>query len=74
MGSILSVFSKNRIIRTDPLSIMDPLPRPRFNTLDIRPDEVVPSVRTYPDIYTLPVPISRRAKKTLRKHRKRIVV
>lgn len=73
-GNLLSLFSKNRIIRTNPLSVLEPLPKARFNTLDIRLCEAAVSVRTYPDIYKLPTPLSRRARKTLRKHRRHIAI
>lgn len=70
----LQIFSKNRIIRPNPISIMDPLPRPPFNTIDVRTLETIISVSTYPDIYILPIPHLRRVTKTLRKQRKRIIV
>lgn len=72
--NILSIFSKNRIIRMNPLSILEPLPKARFNTLDIRLYGVMVSERTYPDIYKFSTPLPRRIRKTLRKHRKRIAV
>lgn len=72
--SILSLFSKQRIIRMNPVSILEPLPKTRFNTLDVRLYEPLLSIRTFPDIYRLPIPLSRRAKKTLRKHRRRIAI
>lgn len=68
--NILSLFSKNRVIRMNPLSILEPLPKARFNTLDVRLYEPLAPIRTFPDIYRLPAPLSRRAKKALRKHRK----
>lgn len=73
-GNILSIFSRNRVVRTNPVSILKPLPKPPFNTLDIRLMETIPSVRIYPDIYSFPVPLTRRVRKTLRRNRKRIAI
>ncbi|HBB27497.1 TPA: hypothetical protein DCZ36_03315, partial [Candidatus Gracilibacteria bacterium] len=72
--SILSLFSKQRVIRVNPISILEPLSKTRFNTLDVRSYEPLISIRTFPDIYRLPAPLSRRAKKVLRKHRKGITI
>jgi hypothetical protein len=72
--SFLQIFSKNRIIRPNPISLLSPLPHPPFNTIDIRTLETIVSVSTYPDIYILPIPHLRRVTKTLRKQRKRIIV
>ncbi len=70
----LQIFSKQRIIRPNPISILSPLPRPPFNTIDIRSLEPLISLSTHPDIYILPIPHLRRVTKTLRKQRKRIIV
>lgn len=72
--NILSIFSKHRVIRTNPISIIKPLSKTRFNTLDIRSYETIVSTRVYSDIYYTPTPLSRRARKVLRKHRRRIVI
>ncbi|MDD2916990.1 MAG: DUF4012 domain-containing protein [Candidatus Gracilibacteria bacterium] len=71
---MLHIFSKNRIVRLDPLSIIDPLPKIVFNSLDIRTMEERLSERLHFDIYSFPVPIRKRIRKTLRKNRKRIAI
>lgn len=73
-GNILSIFSKNRIIRMNPVSVLSPLSRIPFNALDIRSLEPLPLTRVYPDIYRLPTPPVRRIRKALRKHRKGIAL
>lgn len=70
----LSLFSKQRIIRLNPLSVIEALPRTASSTLDMRMLEPIVSVRTYPDLYKFPTPLTRRARKALRKHRKRIAI
>ena len=72
--NILSIFSKSRIIRVNPLSILNPLPRTHFNTLDIRLLKEIPSLKTYPDLYSFPVPLSRRTKKAIKRNRRRIAI
>ena len=73
-SNFLQIFSKQRIIRTNPLSLLSTLPTIQFNSLDIRALEEIPSGKLYPDIYNFPLPLSRHIKKTLRKNRKRIAV
>lgn len=73
-ASILSIFSKNRVIRLNPLSVLSPLPISPFNTLDMRLLPKIVSVKTYPDIFAFPVPLTKRVRKTLRRHRKGIVI
>lgn len=58
----------------NPLSILEPLPKTRFNTLDVRLYKPIVSLRVYSDIYASTTPLSRRAKKALRKHRKHIAI
>ncbi len=72
--SILGIFSKNRVIRTNPLSILTSLPAPVFNTLDVRTMEYMIPSRIYSDIYSFPVPLSRRVRRTLRRNKRRIAI
>ena len=45
-----------------------------INSLDIRLCDPIISTRTYPDLYTFSVPLSKRTRKLLRKHRKHIAI
>lgn len=74
VGGILTLFSKNRIIRTSTISILEPLSRIPFNTPDVRAYEAIISTQRYPDIYKLPSPLARRARKAIRRHRRHIAI
>ena len=72
--TILQIFSKGRIIRTNPVSILAPLPDPVFNSLDLRTLEYIIPTQIYSDIYSFPVPLARRVRRTLRKNKRRIAI
>jgi len=72
--TFLSILSKDRIFRPNPIIAIDPLPETRPNSLDIRTLEELVSRRTYPDLYYLPTPISRKIKRYIRKHRKQLAM
>ena len=58
--SFLTLFSRKRVIRTNPVSIINPLSVSRFNSLDIRILEEIINEKRYTDLYSFPLPISRR--------------
>lgn len=73
-GGVLAIFSKERIVRTNPISILEPLPKIPFNARDIRSGEIIPSGRLYPDIYRFPTPLNRRIRRTLYRKRRQIAI
>ena|GEM_PF-6295290 len=72
--TFLSILSKDRIFRPNPLIAIDPLGEVRPNTLDVRALEELPIARTYPDLYYLPTPLSRKIKRYVRRHRKQLAM
>lgn len=72
--TFLSILSKDRIFRPDPIVAIDPLPEIHPNSLDIRTLEELVSRRTYPDLYYLPTPLSRKIKRYVRRHRKQLAM
>lgn len=72
--TFLSILSRDRIFRPDPIIAIDALPETRPNSLDVRTLEELVCRRTYPDLYYLPTPISRKIKRYVRRHRKQLAM
>lgn len=70
--SLMAYVDKNRPVRQDPLSVIEPLEIPE-SALDIRPMEPLAAIRTYPDIFMPAFPVPKRIARYAKKHRKFLI-
>lgn len=66
--SIVAYVDKNRPVRPEPLSVIEPLRIPDF-AFDLRSLEPLPTVKLHPDIYALSLPLPRRFARYVKKRR-----
>lgn len=67
------ILGKKERILINPISIIEPLDKQPRNSLDIRDLQFLPSFKTYPDLFILPLPPVKKARKFYRKNKIQII-